>query len=151
MSRSGYHDDLDILELGRWRGRVSSASRGKRGQVFFKDLISALDAMPVKELYSHNVSGDFLCAMGVVGEYRGVDLSKHQAELDEDFGDHVSATEETGEALNIAGCLALEVADENDLIPLEKPHRRWCRMRLWAGSQIIEPVDAAVAQERGAG
>ena len=51
MSRSGYIDDLDDpLELGRWRGRVASAVRGKRGQRLLRDLLDALDAMPEKRL-----------------------------------------------------------------------------------------------------
>jgi hypothetical protein len=45
MSRSGYSDDLDPLALGRWRGRVASAMRGKRGQAFLREMLAAMDAM----------------------------------------------------------------------------------------------------------
>ena len=38
MSRSGYSDDLDNWDLIRWRGQVSSAIRGKRGQGFLREL-----------------------------------------------------------------------------------------------------------------
>ncbi len=61
MSRSGYIDDYDDpLVIGRWRGMVSSAVRGKRGQQFLKDLAVALDEMHekkliVKELSKHGI------------------------------------------------------------------------------------------------
>ena len=142
MSRHGYVDDYDFDEdanllMGRWQGRVKSAMRGKRGQEFFRDLIAALDAMPVKELHAHNVSGTCLCAMGAVGAYRGVDLSDQQEDLDEPYGDHEGATERTGAALNIAPSMAREVAYENDEGPLrETPAHRWDRMRRWAVSKL---------------
>ena len=51
MSRCGYSEDFDDpLELGRWRGQVESALRGKRGQRFLRELIAALDALPQKRL-----------------------------------------------------------------------------------------------------
>ena len=50
MSRSGYVDCDDPLAAGRWSAQVKSAMRGKRGQAFLRELASAMDAMPVKEL-----------------------------------------------------------------------------------------------------
>lgn len=52
MSRSGLHEDdyYDPLTYGRWRAQVRSATRGKRGQSFLKDMLAALDAMPDKRL-----------------------------------------------------------------------------------------------------
>jgi hypothetical protein len=47
MSRSGYSDDHSEWDLIRWRGAVASAIRGKRGQAFLRELLVALDAMPV--------------------------------------------------------------------------------------------------------
>jgi hypothetical protein len=59
MSRSGYYDDCDDwLAHGRWRARVASATRGKRGQKFLRDLLAALDAMPVKRLITEHLSTD---------------------------------------------------------------------------------------------
>lgn len=53
MSRSGYSDDCENIAM--WRGVIASATRGKRGQRFFRDLVTALDAMPEKAL----VAGDW--------------------------------------------------------------------------------------------
>ena len=59
MSRSGYtdYDDSDFANWNhiRWRGQVASATRGKRGQQFFRDLIAALDAMPTKVLITDDL------------------------------------------------------------------------------------------------
>lgn len=51
MSRSGYRDDLDDpLEWGAWRGRVASATRGKRGQKLLLELLIALSKLPEARL-----------------------------------------------------------------------------------------------------
>jgi hypothetical protein len=79
MSRSGYIDDDgdDILAHGRWRGAVASAIRGKNGQAFLRELLAALDAMPVKELIAHELKADGqFCTLGVLGEKRGVDMDQ---------------------------------------------------------------------------
>lgn len=69
MSRAGYSDDLDPLDLGRWRAQVLSALRGKRGQAFLRDLIAALDAMPEKRLVSGDLQDETgcVCALGALG------------------------------------------------------------------------------------
>ena len=44
MSRSGYGDDYgddDPLAIGRWRGAVNSAIRGKRGQQTLREILAA--------------------------------------------------------------------------------------------------------------
>lgn len=107
MSRSGYTDDDgdDPLALGRWRGRVASALRGKRGQAFLQELAASLDAMPDKRLIAHELKadGDF-CTLGVLGDARGIDLGN----LDpEDY-------EGVAEAFGIAPCMAQEIVYEND-------------------------------------
>lgn len=51
MSRSGYTSECENFAM--WRGRVASATRGKRGQSFFRALLAALDAMPEKSLITH--------------------------------------------------------------------------------------------------
>lgn len=58
MSRSGLYEDDgdDPLAFGRWRAQVKSATRGKRGQAFLKDMLAALDAMPDKRL----IAGDLV-------------------------------------------------------------------------------------------
>lgn len=53
MSRSGYVDDMcDQWAMICYRGAVSSAIRGRRGQAFLREMLAALDAMPEKRLIS---------------------------------------------------------------------------------------------------
>lgn len=131
MSRSGYHDDSDDTWAHiRWRGAVKSATRGKRGQSFFKELLVALDAMPVKRLITNELeaNGEF-CTLGVLGNARGLDMS----EIEPEEPDQVS------EGFNIAEALAQEVVFMNDEASFdydESPEKRWSRMRNWVESQI---------------
>ena len=78
MSRAGYSDELDVLELGRWRGRVTSSLRGRRGQQFLRDLIDALDAMPERVLVENDLvrDGDY-CALGAVMAKKGLDVKAY--------------------------------------------------------------------------
>lgn len=140
MSRSGYSDDLDNWSLIKWRGQVTSAIRGKRGQKFFIDLAAAMDAMPVKELITGRLEEDgAYCALGVIGVARGIDV-KDLDELD---------PAGIAEDLDIASQLAQEVMFMNDdacdgysdgrgVWVQETPAHRWSRMRLWVADQIKE-------------
>lgn len=134
MGRSGYIDDLEALELGRWRGRVASAIRGKRGQAFLRDLLAALDAMPKKRLVEEDLQrpdGE-VCTLGAVGAARGHSMQ------------NIDPTEHEfiGQMLDIAPCLVAEVEFLNDdwLHVPESPEDRWLRMRAWVTGQILEPV-----------
>jgi hypothetical protein len=154
MSRSGYTDDCENLEL--WRGAVTRAITGKRGQALLRDLLAALDAMPEKTLAADSLvtaDGDY-CTLGVLGKARGMDL----AALDPEDPDQVA------NAFGIARAMAQEIVylnDEQDddyeyvyfevCGPLQwwkerhvsrrvqvadGPARRWKRMRAWVASQI---------------
>lgn len=129
MSRSGYVDDGDHWALIRWRGAVKSATKGKRGQAFFNDLLAALDAMPDKRLIRDDLeSGGEFCALGVLGHARGVkmdDVDAHEPE-------------EVASLFDIASALAKEVAFMNDEFSWtqETPEQRWQRMRGWVADQI---------------
>lgn len=134
MSRSGYSDDYDydgdILSLGRWRAQVASAIRGKRGQAFLREMVEALDAMPVKRLIVaelQQADGE-VCAIGSVGVKRGLDMSG----IDPDDPPSVAA------AFGIAHQLVAEIEYENDeaVWSKETPEQRWQRMRDWAARQI---------------
>lgn len=144
MSRSGYVDDEGYDgQFAMWRGRVLSAARGRRGQAFFRDLVAALDAMPNKRLMDNLVVADGeVCALGAVGQRRGVSLAHLNPEEgdDEDCGTP-EKTEAVAEALNIASCLAADVAYQNDEAgpSHETPEGRWARIRRWAVAQIKEP------------
>lgn len=132
MSRSGYIDDGD----SEWpaicyRGAVVSALRGKRGQVFLRDLVSALDAMPEKRLIADALEeGGQFCAIGAVGAARGVNM----APLDPDDPRSVGA------AFDIAEAMAREIVWLNDEAGFhsETPEARWARMRTWAERSLIE-------------
>ena len=129
MSRSQYHDDLDDLTLGRWRGMVASAIRGKRGQKLLRDTLIALDAMPEKALVVSELEtkeGD-VCTLGALGRARGIDMKA----IDPEDPPQVAA------AFDIAECLAQEIAYENDEGYYgETPGQRWHRMRTWVANQI---------------
>lgn len=144
MSRSGYVDgyDDDNLQMGRWRGMVASAIRGKRGQAIFKEMLAAMDAMPVKRLVANELEAPDLvpcshwglfeatgvCAIGTVGKARGVDMTK----LDPENYDAVAAT------FDIAAPLAQEIVWMNDEAGpwKEAPEARFIRIRSWVARQI---------------
>lgn len=156
MSRHGFVDledlEYDHLAEGRWKARLQAALRGKRGQVFLRDLIEALDAMEAKELHAHNLGGDCVCAMGALARARGVMVADLQEELDDEDGDHGWATEVMGDRLDIAPSLAREVAYRNDECGWQKetPAQRWRRMRRWAEKRLTTPTPAAeAANEEG--
>lgn len=140
MSRAGYSEDLDNWDLIRWRGRVASATRGRRGQKMLRDLLAALDAMPEKALVIGELqteSGD-VCALGALGKARGIDMSN----IDPDEPDQVAA------AFDIAAPLAREIVYTNDEVfdriwdqsinrmVIVTPELRWKKMREWTASQI---------------
>lgn len=134
MSRSGYSDYCDGWDLIRWRGAVSAAIRGKRGQAFLKEMIAALDAMPDKNLIAHELStaSGEVCAMGAVGRHRGLDMSA----IDPEEPGVVA------KAFGVAGALVQEIAYLNDEfrdwqrnLP-DTDALRWKYMRDWCEAQI---------------
>lgn len=133
MSRSGYTDDIDdVLAYGRWRGQVISSIKGKRGQALLRELLIALDEMPDKELYPNSFkteSGEF-CALGVLGDKRGVDMS--DLIIDEyDCDTHLVA-----ERFDISNAMACEIMFMNDEY-FTTPQQRWMDMRQW----IVENIN----------
>jgi hypothetical protein len=162
MSRSGYVEDDgdDPLALGRWRGAVASAIRGKNGQAFFREMLVALDAMPVKRLTKNTliVNGEFddvivggddlvardgevaamgdVCAMGAVGKMRGLEMGKVDPENYEGVAQLFGINEK----------IAQEIAYTNDECGRgrmvegkwvkETPEERYVRVRAWVQSQI---------------
>lgn len=131
MSRSGYSEDNDgDWGVNLWAGAVASAIRGRRGQAFLRDLLAALDAMPVKRLIAEELvtaSGE-VCAIGSLGVRRGVDLSNTDPE----------DAESVGALFDISATLARQVVYENDEAGSHKQTReqRWARMRAWVAGQI---------------
>lgn len=132
MSRSGYSDDCDGWALIRWRGAVKSAVNGARGQAMLRELLAALDAMPVKKLIPHELqSGGEFCALGAIGHARGLPMDG----IDTEDRDAVAG------AFGIATALAAEIMFQNDddfagYWRAEDPAARWLRMRKWVEQQI---------------
>lgn len=134
MSRSGYSEDWgcdNTWDMVMWRGAVSSAIRGKRGQAFLKEMLAALDKMASKRLIGHELVKDGeACAIGTVALARGMDVSA----IDPDDRDSVA------NAFGIAPALAAEIEFENDqdfsYRDNETPEARYTRMRQWIVSQI---------------
>ncbi len=143
MSRSGYSDDCDDhWALIRWRGAVSSAIRGERGQKLLRDLADALDAMPEKALIADEllVERGQVCALGSLGCARGMQDTLRT--LDPYDSKAVS------KAFDIAPALAAEIVFENDegdwRRDAETPAQRWKRMRAWVAMQLKpEPATEA--------
>ena len=128
MSRSGYSEDCEHLEL--YRQAVERAIKGKRGQAFLCELANELDAMPVKRLIAEHLIDDVgeVCAIGAVCKARAIDLGKVYE------GDPQSIAD----AVGIARALAAEIAwmnDEYNYDP-ETPEQRWVRMREWVRRNI---------------
>jgi hypothetical protein len=143
LSRSGFTDDGDDeLEMGRWRGILASATRGKRGQVFFRALVAALDAMPEKRLIANELERDGeVCALGALGRARGVDMSRLRPE-DDECGDEIEWDYGAlGDAFAVAPSLTREVMFMNDELDNRTPEARWEKVRRWAAYQII-PTEA---------
>lgn len=127
MSRSGYSDDCDGWDLIRWRGAVASSIRGKRGQAFLRELITALDALPQKELIFAELEHEGqVCALGSVGKMRGLDMSTIEPEVREDVA----------KAFGIPIALACEIMYENDEWRHEPPSQRWLRLYVWAEEHL---------------
>lgn len=123
MSRSGYSDDCDAVQL--WRAAVDRATFGVRGQALLRRMLAALDAMPRKRL----IAGQIVDASGEVCALGAVDPS---FELDPNDRDQVAAH------FNIAPALAAEIAYVNDdcSSETETAEARWIRVREWVRRQI---------------
>lgn len=138
MARHGYVDDLDdALEAGRWRGRVTSALRGKRGQAMLRELAAAMDAMPEKRLVSGSLQtrdGD-CCAIGAVCKAKGLDLTQHEHDRASDL---YELNESIAKSLDVAECLVQEIEFINDDWGPngETPEQRWSRVRSWVAKKI---------------
>lgn len=143
MSRSGYNDDIDNWELIKWRGMVASSIRGKRGQKLLRELAEAMDAMPEKVLIADalKVEDGAYCALGVVGEKRGINI----AAIDPEDPSQVS------KAFDIAECLAQEIAFVNDddfsYGEKETPAARWIRVRKWVDEQLTPATSTGDSQQ----
>ena len=140
MSRSGYNDDGDdTWGLIRWRGAVSSAMRGKRGQAFLREMLAAMDAMPERRLLAVTINTEQgCCAIGTVTRARGIDTS----DLDgiDPYDDYGHTATALAKRVGIASAMAREIVFANDegAWGNETPEGRWTRMRQWIIEQLVE-------------
>lgn len=144
MSRSGYTDDGE--NIGLCRGNIARATAGKRGQRFFRELVTALDALPEKRLIRGELEEEdgAVCALGALRKAKGVALEPLRE----------SDWDELGNAFHVAPMLTQEVMYENDeawRCDSETPEERWARMRKWAAEQIIVTPEEVVATEEPSG
>lgn len=137
MSRSGYVDDYDEGNyLNLWRGSVKRAIRGRRGQNFLREMLTALDALPEKRLIARELAQDSeVCAIGSVGLARQVDMTTLDPE----------EPEQIAKAFGIAPALVREIEyinDEDGPSPWdcskETPEQRYERVRLWVVNHITK-------------
>lgn len=147
MSRHGFNDDYDcydtedFLRQRNWRGALMSATRGKRGQAFFRALVAALDAMPEKRLIRGKLtdSEGSHCALGCLGAARGLDMSAFDVEDDDEWDDDDDCWDwdRLGAMFDIAPHIAQEVMWVNDDgTNATTPEDRWVSVRRWAARQI---------------
>jgi hypothetical protein len=129
MSRSGYSEDCENLEL--YRATVERALKGRRGQAFLRELAAALDAMPEKVLIAEELidAQGQCCAIGAVCKARGLDVSKV---------DHEDP-ESVARVIGVARSMAAEIAYENDegAWTDEEPAKRWQRIRKWVNDNLL--------------
>lgn len=153
MSRHGYRDDgWDDAEgqwqMIRWRGAVTSALRGKKGQAFLRELIAALDALPEKKLITRALvdHDGCACALGAVALARRMELPPMPDPDLEDY-DLEEWWECNMPTFGIADALEKEIMYENDDGGRygETPEMRWQRMRRWAERHLIEWDDEAAS------
>lgn len=142
MSRSGYCDDMDSQwSYITWRGAVTAALRGKRGQAFLHEMLQAMAALPERKLISHDLQRDgAVCAIGAVGKARGIDMTG----LDPEDYETVAAK------FGIARALAQEIVYLNDEAPPynETDEQRFERMRRWIEDELFDSSPAS-SQDRG--
>jgi hypothetical protein len=132
MSRSGYSEDIWDDGNAGWlyRGAVKSALRGRRGQTFLKEMLAAMDSLPVKELVTLELEKDgAVCAIGAVGRARGIDMTN----IDPEDPETVAGV------FGIARAMACEIVYENDEAQWkdETPTERYQRMYRWIESEIL--------------
>lgn len=146
MSRSGCSEDMDDQwQFIRWRGAVASAIRGKRGQAFLREMLSALDAMPEKKLIARELETEGgVCAIGSVGRARGLDMSEIDPEDYSTVAFKFGIAEPMAQEIVFMNDEATwwetddagKAVREGDSFKRITPEGRWRAMRAWVANQI---------------
>lgn len=137
MSRHGYSDDYEHMAL--YRNAVERALAGARGQMFLRDLVAALEAMPERRLVHGFVPDrkpeepeyaleheEGCCGLGALARFRNLDTSQIDA----------TDRQALGKAFGIAESLAAEAMFVNDDGAPSAPEGRWTYVHAWAQRHI---------------
>lgn len=145
MSRSGYTDNDDCddyFRYIRWRGAVESALKGKRGQAFLREMLTALDALPNKRLIAEElVCEGECCALGAVALKRGTDVN----------GVDTYDRDALSDVFGISGAMAAEIMWVNDDSGADTPEDRFAAVRKWVTAKIRVTPDEIVNAAEGVG
>lgn len=133
MSRTGWYemDDRDqdaILRMGRARGQIASATRGRRGQAFLRLALKALDNMEDKRLAAHTFGvgdGGCMCLMTSIATETG----RGSVLTDVDLEDGETVCELMAAKFDVADVLVKDLVWDNEEIPTQDPAERWRCMR----------------------
>ena len=142
MSRSGFHDmdeyDQDtILAMGRARGQIVSAIRGKRGQKFLRTALTALDAMEDKRLAGGTFGvGDAgcMCLFTSIATETGRASAIPKRPNDDGKG----TCHQLADAFNVAPILVRDLVWDNDENAPRDPAARWQYMRDQIAAMIVD-------------
>lgn len=131
MSRSGYYEDIDDMWAHiRYRGAVTSAIRGKRGQSFLKEMLASLDALPEKKLVRNELEhAGQVCAIGSVGRARGINMSGIDPE------DPSTVANVFG--INEKMVREIVYVNDEDWYANDSDEERFRRVRAWVVANII--------------
>jgi hypothetical protein len=159
MARSWDYDEWDGPNLdGLYEANRRRAIRGARGQATLRELLAALDAMPVKELGETEISYQGqVCALGAYAAHKlvcdkGLAWPVAVAALAVKYDETMDGdSEDLGVSLGMTPTLARTVAFQNDegiywfrdpetrqLRSIASPSDRWAAMRQWVAAQIIK-------------
>ena len=132
--RISYSDEEDYTgQFDLWQANCERSLRGKQGQVELKELRAALLDLPDKRLLYELLEDDEggVCAIGVYGKRKGVDLSKFDVDSD---------TDEVVIAGGMPKLVAWKVVEMNDLqFDTVTPEQRYVNMLAWVESKIQSP------------
>src|SRR3990167_8382977 len=163
MSRFTEYDDWDDNAQWayiRWQGRCASVMRGRPAQRYFRELIEALDVMPVKRLIASDLcrvefnpddSERFeVCAVGQMIVHRRVAAGEDReavlrsmATLEGEGSDETARQAQAHLGMTYTlGWLIAEANDETFSESSTTPEQRWERMRAWATEHIRAEVTA---------
>lgn len=141
-----YDDDSDPCQEGLIAGALRSAVQGKRGQQFLRDLVQALDALPLPELAAGALEDEetgCCCAFGAVRRLRGADaVPLWFNPMEEDM-----TPDNLAEPFNVSETLAWAVvqANEDGMTGNDESTRRlrWKEVRNWAVQRLIPTTTEA--------